>query len=129
MIKSEFNHKTGFLDSQFTDAVTLQEIVDYIDATKNNDDLPRSLKILTDATNTDFNLNPDELYKIVEANNQSLEKYNYIIDAIVVESPKVMAISILYKEMAENNKYIFKVFSTREAAIDWLLSIVHDTSF
>lgn len=128
MITSEFNQLTGFLDSRFKGKVKLQEIVDFMEATKNNRIFPRSLKILTDTTNAEFDMTTFDLNKIVEANNQSLEQYDYIIDAIVIENPKVMALSILYQELAENKKYIFKIFSTREAAIDWLISIIHEKS-
>lgn len=124
MITSEFNQLTGFLDSRFKGKVKLQEIVDFMEATKNNRIFPRSLKILTDTTNAEFDMTTFDLNKIVEANNQSLEQYDYIIDAIVLENPKETALSILYQEMAANKKYVFQVFSTREAAKSWLESVM-----
>lgn len=123
MVITEFNHQAGILDSNFTEDVTLKEIVDYIDATKENKTYPRKLKILTDATNSIMEFTASDLCKIVAANNQSLEQYQYIIDAIVIESPKETALSMLYQEIAKNKKYKFQVFSTREAAIEWLSSV------
>ncbi len=120
MVITNFNDQTGILDSNFTGDVTLKEVVDYIYATKENKNYPRKLKILTDATNSNMNFTASDLCAIVNANNQSLEKYHYIIDAIVIESPKETALSILYQEIAKNKKYRFQVFSTREAAVEWL---------
>lgn len=120
MILSEFDHQSGFLNSKFECEVILKEIIDYIDATKNNKSLPRVLKILTDSTKAIFCIAPNDLSKIVGANNQSLEQYDYIIDAIVLNRPKETALSILYQELAKNKKYFFNVFSTQKAAIEWL---------
>lgn len=120
MIFSEFNHQSGFLDSKFEGEVVLKEIIVYINETKNNKTLPRVLKILTDSTKAEFCIASTDLGKIVEANNQSLEQYDYIIDAIVLARPKETALSILYMEMAKNKKYYFRVFSTQRAAKEWL---------
>jgi hypothetical protein len=120
MIKTEFNHETGVLDSKYIGDIDLQQVVDYIRATKNNDSYPRTLKILTDATKANFIMQPEDLPVIVEENYQSIERYNYIIDAIVLASPKETALSLLFQHLSETNKYKFQVFSTREAACKWL---------
>ncbi len=123
MVIAKFNQQTGILDSNFTGDVTLKEVVDYIIATKENKSYPRKLKILTDATNSNMNFNASDLYAIVDENNKSLEQYQYIIDAIVIESPKETALSILYQEIAKNPKYKFRIFSTRDAAAEWLSTV------
>ena len=120
MVIAEFNPQTGILDSKFVGDVAIKEIIDYIIATKKNESYPRVLKILTDASKANMHFLPDDLVKIVEENNKSIEKYDYIIDAIVLSSPKETALSILYQELAKNKKYKFQVFSTREAAAKWL---------
>ena len=122
MVTSRFNHETGILDSNFMGEVTLKEIIDYIAATSENKSYPRKLKILTDATNSSMNFSAGDLLAIVNENNKSLENYQYIIDAIVIESPKETALSILYQEIAKNPKYKFRTFSTREAAYEWLIN-------
>ena len=123
MIKTEFNHQTGVLITKFEGDVTLKEIVDYIVATKKNKSYPRVLKILTDATKSNMLLIPQDLEIIVEENYKSIAEYDYIIDAIVLDSPKDTALSILYQQLAKTKKYKFQIFSTQEAAIHWLESI------
>lgn len=120
MVVAKFNDQTGILDSNFIGDVTLKEVIDYIAATRENKSYPRKLKILTDATNSNMNFSAGDLLAIVNENNKSLENYQYIIDAIVIESPKETALSILYQEIAKNPKYKFRIFSTREAAYEWL---------
>ncbi len=120
MIIVKFDSKKGTLHSKFEGKVTLKEIVDYIVATKENKSYPRVLKILTNATHADMVFSPEDLAVIVEENYKSLEKYEYIIDAIVISSPKETAFSVLYQELAKTKKYLFQVFSTDKAAIEWL---------
>lgn len=120
MVITSFDQHSGILDSKFEGAVSVQEIVDYIDATRSNKTYPRVLKILTDATESVMNFPPNELPLIVEANFRSLEVYEYIIDPIVIDSPREIAVTMLYQELAKTNKYRFEIFSTREAAMSWL---------
>jgi len=120
MVTSEFNHKTGILESKFIGEVCLKEIIDYIISTKENDSYPRLLKILTDASNANFNFAINDLEKIITENDKSLEKYDNIIDAIIVDNPKNTAISMLYQELETNDKYKFDIFSTKNAALNWL---------
>jgi len=123
MVHASFNTETGILDSRFEGQVTLDQIVDYIRATKQNTDYPRTLRILTDATQAQMNLTPEDLSTIVEENLQSLAKYDGIIDGIVLDGPKETALSLLYRELAKTNKYRFEVFSSRENAYQWLASL------
>ncbi len=121
MVEATFNKKKGILESMFIGDVTIKEIIDYITSIKNNKAYPRTLKVLTDARKSSMNFTISDLSLLVEENNKSLEKYDFIIDAIIIDSPKETALSILYKEFAEASNYKFNIFSTREAAIQWLL--------
>jgi len=123
VVITKFNPETGILESRFEDEVTLKEIIDYIDATRKNQNYPRKLKILTLASNAMFNFSPDDLMEIVKANNKSIEKYEYIIDAIVVSDTKTTALSMLYQQFSKTNKYKFNIFSTYEGAVKWLEQI------
>ena len=120
MVLAEFNKQKGILISKFEGKLNLKEIVDYIADTKENKSYPRKLKILTDASKSEMAFKHGDLPIIVEENYKSLEKYEEIIDAIVVESPKETAFAALYKELSKTGKYKFSIFSTREAAFQWL---------
>jgi hypothetical protein len=120
MVTTKFNQKTKILESKFGGNVTLSEIVNYIVATKENKIYPRKLKILTDSIDAIFNFSIEDLEIIVEENFKSLEKYDSIIDAIIIDDPKNTVLSMLYLELTKTNKYKFEIFATKRAALDWL---------
>ncbi len=120
MVKTSFDRHSGILDSKFEDNITVEELVDYIRATQKNKSYPRTLKILTDATRAHMNFSPSGLQRIVEANYKSLDEYNFIIDAIVLESRRETALSVLYQELSKTQKYKFEIFATRKSALQWL---------
>ena len=120
MISVHFNQERGILESVWSGDVDLKQILNYIDATRLNKDYPRRLKILTITLEASFLILPEDLPKIVEANLKSLEQYDIIIDGIVLENPHDTALSFLYQKLSATHKYIFKVFSTSESALNWL---------
>ncbi|PKQ65823.1 hypothetical protein BZG02_02125 [Labilibaculum filiforme] len=123
MIKTKFNHQTGILEAQYIGNITLKDILDYIDATKDNTTYPRNLRILTDASQANMLLGHNDIETIVNANNESLKNYNYIVDALIVDKPVETALSLFFKLLSENNKYKAKVFSTPEGAEYWLTNL------
>lgn len=120
MVSTHFNTQTKILESKFEGNVTLTEVVNYIIVTKENKTYPRKLKILTDSIDAIFNFSIEDLEIIVEENIKSLEKYDLIIDAIIIDDPKNTVLSMLYLELTKTNKYKFEIFATKSAAIDWL---------
>lgn len=123
MITNTFDPELQILVSEWTGEVSLDQIVDYIRATKMNKEYPRRLRILTLAQGSALNLTPDDLRVIVEENNQSLQQYEVIIDAFIANEAQVAALSILYEKFSRMENYRFKVFSGNEAAREWLLSM------
>jgi hypothetical protein len=120
MVTAKFNKHRKILEAKFEGNVTLAEIVNYIKATKKNDTYPRKLKILTDSLDAIFNFAIEDLEIIMQENYKSLEKYELIIDAIIIDDPKNTVLSMLYLELVKTNKYKFKIFATKSAALDWL---------
>ncbi len=120
MITNTFIPDKGILESVWEGDVDLDQIVHYIRETKGNKEYPRRLKIITHAHRSTLLLNPDDLRVIVEENVQSLAQYETIIDAFIANEAQVAAISMLYEKFSRMLTYKFKVFSTPEAAIEWL---------
>ena len=121
MVFSEFNKKRNILSTHFQSEVDKAEIIDYINTTKLNKDYPRELKIITDSRKSKMNLNQDDIIEIINANNQSLREYNYIVDAIVIENSQEAQVSLFYKELSKADNYYFQVFSDYNKALKWLL--------
>ncbi|SNR52290.1 hypothetical protein [Lutibacter flavus] len=120
MVKEKFNKTTNILETAYIGNVNLSEVVNYIIATKNNKQYPRILKIISDTRDAEFNFSIEDLSVIVEENYKSLENYNGIIDAIIINNPKNTVLSVLYKEIAKTKKYKFEIFASKNAALTWL---------
>lgn len=120
MVESIFNNSSNMLETNYLGNVSCKEVVDYIDATKLNSEFPRTLKIISDTRDGLFDFSIEDLGKIVAANNQSLEHYNAIIDAIIVDDPKNTVLTVLFQQLANRKKYKFEIFATKAAAINWL---------
>lgn len=61
-----------------------------------------------------------DLNLITKENNESLKHYDSIVDAMIVDNPRDMAITMLYQLVYKTSKYAFKLFSTIEHAQKWL---------
>ena len=123
MIKTFFNHKTQILETTYLGKVSLKEIVEYINETKENPNFPRTLKILTNCIDSEMEFGLNDIAKIVEANNQSLKKYDSISDALIVNNPNETALILYFQLLSENKKYKVNAFSTKNAAMNWIQNI------
>lgn len=123
MISSHLNRETGIIETRMTGNVILEEITGYIHELKNAEKYPSRMLILTDATHGTFELSDDDNQQIVSIVLQYISSFELIKDAIIISDPRTTAYSILYRKTAARiPNYRFEIFSTREAALNWLLS-------
>jgi len=116
----EFNSQTRISDFKFEGNLVLKDVVDCINATNALKSDFKLLKRLIDATKVNLKLSPGEMPLIAEANCKSIEKYDFVIDAVVLVGPVETALAMIYQELTKSVRYRLHVFSTREAAIRWL---------
>lgn len=122
MIQNTFNNELKILETIFKNDIYLNDILDYINAIKENTSFPRALKILTYAEEAIFKFSAKDLESINAKKNEGLLNYDMVITAIIIDGPQTAAISVLYEALSQNEKYYFKVFSTKEVALNWLKS-------
>lgn len=122
MITYKYNKDTGILETLITGTTSVKDLIEYILSLSKNKELPKRLKILTDAREGIFSpeTKPEDLEKIVEANYKSLERADFIYDAFILSSPIETAMGQLYQELSKAKNYSFKIFATKEAAEEWL---------
>lgn len=62
------------------------------------------------------------MYKIADAIKELLKKHKKVYTAFVISTAMETAMAELYKDFSKTNNYSFKVFYTKEAALNWLNS-------
>ena len=120
MINATFNNQLKILETQFKNDVSLNQLLDFINDTTKNACYPRTLKILADAQHVVFKFSINDLVTIKNETNRSLEYYDSIASAIIINNPKTAAITTLFQTLTINETSHFDVFSTKEAALNWL---------
>jgi hypothetical protein len=122
MIHSYYNKKTNILETHFEGEIGIEEMFEYIVSVRENISLPQKLKIYSYASIAKFdeNVNRKDLVRFLNENKITLDQKEFIYDAFVVSGAFEMALGMLYRELNKIKNYKFEVFSTKEAAINWL---------
>lgn len=125
MITYKYNKDTGILETLITGTTSIKDLTEYMLSLSKYKELPKRLKILTDAREGVFSseTEPEDLEKIVEVNYQSLAVCDFIYDAFILSSPIETAMGQLYQELSKAKNYFFKIFATKENAEKWLNKI------
>lgn len=120
MVSAKYNHRTAILESKFEGELTVKELIECSIVVKENATYPRFLKKLIDSKNAFVNFSSNELSLVAEEHHKIVEKYDYIVTAIILDTPKETAFAMIFQNLIKNNKSKFQLFSTREAAVRWL---------
>ena len=122
MLKYSFNDELNILNVKVTDYVNVSDIINHYKYLFENNSFPEKLNVLIDSGNAVFEVKPDEIKKVLKPLLKSINKYDHLHEAILVNNPYKTAIASLFKKKYINFKnYKFNVFSTEEAALNWLL--------
>ena len=68
-------------------------------------------------------ISPNEIKTISELAEDIFDHYTYIISAFLVNNPKTTALFMIFKDWKKKTIWERKVFSTKEAAINWLFKM------
>lgn len=120
MVFAKFNHQTAILESKLEGKLTINELIESSHTIKENASYPRFLKILIDSKKAIANFSSNDLSLLADEHHKVVEKYDYIVTAIILETPKETAFAMLFQNLIKNGRSKFQLFSTREAAISWL---------
>jgi len=123
MIFSSFDHRRGILHTKFRGVVKLSEFLEDIKQVGQNNDLPRNLKILTDATKAKFEFDDDDIPIILYLKDYYAKNFTSIREAFVQNDPYVTALSMIYQyDASQLENFQYKIFSSCDAACIWLHS-------
>ncbi|NPA45570.1 MAG: hypothetical protein GXO49_08550 [Chlorobi bacterium] len=122
MISYKFNNKTGIVEVVIKGENKISDFIEYLISLCKDEGLPDILKIYSNGTNGYFakGVKPDDMYKIYDTTKELLKKHKKVYTAFVISTSLETAMAELYKEFSDAENYMFEIFSTKEAAIDWL---------
>lgn len=122
MISYEFNKSEKILEVKFSGSISIDDMNGYILSLRNDLSLPSRLRILSDATEAKFaeKISKNDLISFLNENKKTLEQKDYVYDAFVISGTFETALGMIYKNLNNMKNYSFNIFSTREAAYNWL---------
>ena len=120
MIKHTYNKDIQVLEVIYEGHINSDEIIRHTKYIATNKELPRNLKIITDARNAIYDFDDDTVSQLKSFLKVSTKNYITIKDAFLHKKPKETAYSILMESETGFDNYFHKVFYTREAALKWL---------
>ena len=116
-----FDSSLGILVLTVENELTPGAVIDYYNELGENRDYPRDLKVICFVTAKDYLVKPEDLDEMVGVLDKTCVSYNTLAEAFVAEDPYSTVITTLFSEKAKMPNYRSKVFSTKEAALKWLL--------
>ncbi|MFN8257538.1 MAG: STAS/SEC14 domain-containing protein [Bacteroidales bacterium] len=121
MINIKFNKELKILEVEFTGDISLKELIDYGEKIRISNDLPRELKILTDARESVYKISHNDLRVVVMELKKQIKPYKSVKTAVIQTKPVETALSMLVNWEGQIDGYEHQVFATRHAALNWLL--------
>lgn len=121
MISTWFNEELNILEVIYKGKISYEELVTFGVNFRENNKLPRNLKMITDASNAEYAFPVEKVSQIAGNLNDQLKNYNHVKAAFIQAKPTETAISMVLENENKCKKYQHKVFYTRESALDWLL--------
>ena len=120
MVKFQLN-EDGIFIVDFFGTLSLAMVSEFLDDFKKIDTLPQNLMIIYNLLDVDISLSASELGPLAQLAKESTQRYQNIRAAFVVDNPRGTALSTLFKEMKSNDTRTRQVFSSINAASNWLL--------
>ena len=123
MSKTVFKHdeELKILRVRYPGMLTKEEIIAHYDELRTNISFHRQLRILIDCRFSTFTVRPDEVPELIKAAIKAVGEYESVKEAMMVNDPYETVIVTLFKNGINVPNYMFKVFYTEEAALNWLV--------
>lgn len=122
-MKYLFNSDPQYLNVVVDEIIKIEDVQNHYDLLALSHFPQKDLKVLINCKNSRFRIQRDEIQTVDLAFKKALMRYNSIQEAIIVDKPYKTVIASLFEQyFPDHIKYLFKIFCTEEAALDWLLN-------
>jgi len=122
MLKKLFDKSGLLLFVKNNSDVKLEDLLNSSDYLINDKTLPRDLRIIEDARSSKVKFSFTDLNILIEKTHEVSIQYTRIRHAVIHDSPKNTALALLFQRKNTSKNYYLGVFSTEEAALNWLAS-------
>ena len=116
-----FDPSDGVLYTRSADNTNLEDMLRGISSLKSNKTLPRKLKIVEDGRGVLVTFPVKDLVVLAKQLVLALDEYTSIRHAVIHDNPKNTAFAVLIGQQVKHGKYSLQVFSTYEAAREWVI--------
>ncbi len=115
-----YSFEDNIFQVKFIGEIKFADIVSYLNEFSKIDNLPEDLLLLYEAQNVDFKFDPEKVDIISKKAEDSTQNYKSIKTAFLVNEPKLSVYSTLFSKIPVQKKTQRNIFSTKQAAIQWL---------
>lgn len=120
MIKIVEDSKGVVIMVKSAPVVMFQDMLDGLNFLKNNEELPREIRIVENAIGSKADFSISELNKLSHKMDEVSEKFNNIMHAVVHDDPLNTAFALIIQRRKLTSNYQLNVFSTIEQAYKWI---------
>jgi hypothetical protein len=121
MLLTTFDDTLGILVLTIEHELSSISVIQYYHNLAINSYYPRDLRVLCFISATGYPVKPEDVIDMVASLKEACSKYTSLTEAFVAEDPYATVITTLFSKKAKISNYRSKVFSTKEAALKWLL--------
>jgi hypothetical protein len=121
MIKDSFDSKDGIVTASLTGKLTIEEALEWINSITPDRFPVRKLRILMDASDVEYAFQPKQVRLIISTIRDKCSGFDLVKNAAIHNTPREAAFSFLLSNHPIHNNYTHQAFSTKEAAMEWLL--------
>ena len=117
----KFSEEVGLLHIQYVGNLTADNIIASMKDAKQNYKLPGNLLVISDFRKAETKLKIKELPKLVKPTLEVIRNHKSVYNALIFDRPYGTALLILFMDLIKKSNTEYKVFTTIEAAQEWLL--------
>ena len=118
--ETRFDENENILYTKVTGIAHLEDMLKGLEKLAEDKILPRTLKIVEDARVAKVTFSENDLHLLVEKIEIAADNFKLIRHAVIHSDPMNTALTILVGNLVKRENYHLKVFSTLEAAREWV---------
>jgi len=113
--------KEHYLEVSLKGDIEFSDYFELLQGVGTQKDLPKKLRVLGIDNGLNIKFSPSDTLKLADVRKQTIEQFEDVKHAYVVDDPMNTALAVLTTSETQSPNYSVKIFSSKKAALDWLL--------